>query len=71
MSSNDNNTKNNTVGHGMGIGMGIGIGIGQPSTAIEIPCCLCGTLILPNAANQCGACLAQQFDLKVSDFEIS
>lgn len=38
--------------------------IGQPSTAIEIPCCLCGTMILPNAANQCGACLAQQFDLK-------
>mmetsp|Transcript_26382 Transcript_26382/g.32533 ORF Transcript_26382/g.32533 Transcript_26382/m.32533 type:complete len:121 (-) Transcript_26382:1396-1758(-) len=37
---------------------------GQPGTAIEIPCCLCGTFILPNAANQCGACLAQQFDLK-------
>jgi len=30
----------------------------------NIPCCLCGTLIYPNAANQCGACLAQQFDLK-------
>jgi len=29
-----------------------------------IPCCLCGVQIYPNAANQCGACLAQQFDLK-------
>mmetsp|Transcript_5364 Transcript_5364/g.7967 ORF Transcript_5364/g.7967 Transcript_5364/m.7967 type:complete len:594 (+) Transcript_5364:95-1876(+) len=37
---------------------------GQARTAIEIPCCLCGVLILPNSANQCGACLAQQFDLK-------
>jgi len=37
---------------------------GAPLTAIQIPCCLCGTMILPNAANQCGACLAQQFDLK-------
>lgn len=34
------------------------------STAIEIPCCLCGTMILPNNANQCSACLAQEFDLK-------
>lgn len=33
-------------------------------TAIEIPCCLCGTMILPNNANQCSACLAQEFDLK-------
>lgn len=32
--------------------------------AIEIPCCLCGTMILPNAANQCTACLAQEVDLK-------
>mmetsp|Transcript_38507 Transcript_38507/g.57723 ORF Transcript_38507/g.57723 Transcript_38507/m.57723 type:complete len:656 (-) Transcript_38507:293-2260(-) len=32
--------------------------------AIQIPCCLCGTMIHPNAANQCGSCLAQQFDLK-------
>ena len=38
---------------------------GSSMTAIEIPCCLCGTMILPNSANQCGACLAQQFDLKV------
>lgn len=30
----------------------------------KIPCCLCGTMILPNAANQCTACLAQNFDLK-------
>jgi len=30
----------------------------------KIPCCLCGTLILPNAANQCASCLAQNFDLK-------
>lgn len=37
---------------------------GQPHTAIQIPCCLCGVSIYPNAANQCGACLAQQFDLK-------
>eukprot|EP00568_Trieres_chinensis_P004070 CAMPEP_0183294388 /NCGR_PEP_ID=MMETSP0160_2-20130417/2754_1 /TAXON_ID=2839 ORGANISM="Odontella Sinensis, Strain Grunow 1884" /NCGR_SAMPLE_ID=MMETSP0160_2 /ASSEMBLY_ACC=CAM_ASM_000250 /LENGTH=159 /DNA_ID=CAMNT_0025455709 /DNA_START=74 /DNA_END=549 /DNA_ORIENTATION=- len=34
------------------------------STANRIPCCLCGTMIYANAANQCGACLAQQFDLK-------
>ena len=39
---------------------------GSSMTAIQIPCCLCGTMILPNSANQCGACLAQQFDLKVS-----
>ena len=38
---------------------------GQPKTAIQIPCCLCGTQIIPNNANQCGSCLAQQFDLKV------
>lgn len=34
------------------------------STAIEIPCCICGTMILPNAANQCSTCLAQEVDLK-------
>jgi len=39
--------------------------VGQPTTAIQIPCCLCGTMIIPNSANQCGACLAQQFDLTV------
>jgi len=33
-------------------------------TAVKIPCCLCGTMILPNNANQCGTCLAQSFDLK-------
>lgn len=33
-------------------------------TATQIPCCLCGTLILPNAANQCPSCLAQEFDLQ-------
>ena len=38
---------------------------GQPRTIIQIPCCLCGTLINPNPANQCGACLAQMVDLKV------
>lgn len=32
-------------------------------TATQIPCCLCGTMILPNAANQCATCLAQEFDL--------
>jgi nonsense-mediated mRNA decay protein 3 len=32
--------------------------------AVEIPCCLCGTMILPNAANQCATCLAQEIDLK-------
>ncbi|CAJ1959503.1 unnamed protein product [Cylindrotheca closterium] len=32
--------------------------------AVKIPCCLCGTMILPNNANQCGTCLAQDFDLK-------
>ena len=36
---------------------------GQPSTTVQIPCCLCGTLIVPNAANQCTTCLASQFDL--------
>lgn len=30
----------------------------------KIPCCLCGTMILPNAANQCPSCHAQNFDLK-------
>lgn len=30
----------------------------------KIPCCLCGTMILPNNANQCPSCLAQNFDLK-------
>eukprot|EP00980_Cylindrotheca_fusiformis_P014692 scaffold4001_cov94-Cylindrotheca_fusiformis.AAC.10 len=33
-------------------------------TAMKIPCCLCGTLIFPNNANQCATCLAQNFDLK-------
>ncbi|VEU45070.1 unnamed protein product [Pseudo-nitzschia multistriata] len=30
----------------------------------RIPCCLCGTMIMPNKANQCSSCLAQNFDLK-------
>jgi len=33
-------------------------------SATQIPCCLCGVPIVPNAANQCGACLSQQFNLK-------
>ena len=33
-------------------------------TAAQIPCCLCGALIFPNEANQCAACLAQEFDLQ-------
>lgn len=33
-------------------------------TAAQIPCCLCGTLIFPNAANQCPSCLAQEFNLQ-------
>lgn len=32
-------------------------------TRATIPCCVCGTIIYPNAANQCEACLAQKFDL--------
>jgi len=32
--------------------------------AVEIPCCLCGTMILPNAANQCRTCLAQEVDVR-------
>ncbi|GAX25404.1 hypothetical protein FisN_5Lh504 [Fistulifera solaris] len=32
-------------------------------TSVQIPCCLCGTMILPNAANQCSTCLAQEFNL--------
>jgi nonsense-mediated mRNA decay protein 3 len=35
-----------------------------PLTAVQIPCCLCGVLTAPNAANQCASCLAQEFDLK-------
>ena len=34
------------------------------NTLMQIPCCLCGQMITPNAANQCSTCLAQQFDLK-------
>ena len=33
-------------------------------TATQIPCCLCGTLIFANAANQCPSCLAQAFNLQ-------
>ena len=33
------------------------------TAAVQIPCCLCGTLILPNAANKCSACLASQLDI--------
>jgi nonsense-mediated mRNA decay protein 3 len=33
-------------------------------TAVEIPCCVCGTMIFPNAANQCPSCLAQDFNLQ-------
>ena len=33
-------------------------------TAVQIPCCLCGVRIYPNAANQCSTCLAQQFNLQ-------
>lgn len=40
-----------------------GIGVQPVLTAVEIPCCVCGTLIAPNAANQCTTCLAQDFDL--------
>jgi nonsense-mediated mRNA decay protein 3 len=35
----------------------------QLTRRTTIPCCLCGTIIYPNAANQCEACLAQKFDL--------
>jgi len=37
---------------------------GIARTAVEIPCCLCGTMIYPNAANQCSTCLAQEFNLQ-------
>jgi nonsense-mediated mRNA decay protein 3 len=33
-------------------------------TATQIPCCLCGTTIYPNAANQCSTCLSQSFNLQ-------
>ena len=33
-------------------------------TAAELPCCLCGTKIIANAANQCSTCLAQQINLQ-------
>jgi nonsense-mediated mRNA decay protein 3 len=32
-------------------------------TSVQIPCCVCGGLIYPNAANQCGSCLAHDVDL--------
>jgi nonsense-mediated mRNA decay protein 3 len=32
-------------------------------TSVQIPCCVCGSLIYPNAANQCGSCLAHDVDL--------
>ncbi len=32
-------------------------------SSAKIPCCLCGMMILPNAAAQCSSCLASQFDL--------
>lgn len=32
--------------------------------AVQIQCCLCGTMIYPNGANQCSSCLAQQVDLR-------
>jgi nonsense-mediated mRNA decay protein 3 len=35
-----------------------------PLTPVTIPCCLCGTMILPNAANQCATCLAQHISLQ-------
>ena len=35
-----------------------------------IPCCLCGAMIFANNCNQCSTCLAQQFDLRVSDKNI-
>lgn len=35
-------------------------------TARKIPCCICGSLIFPNAANQCGSCLAQDYDLSTA-----
>ena len=33
-------------------------------TAVQIPCCICGTMIYPNAANQCTTCLSQNFNLQ-------
>ena len=33
-------------------------------TAAQIPCCICGTMIYPNAANQCTTCLSQDFNLQ-------
>jgi len=33
-------------------------------TTVEIPCCICGTMIQSNAVNQCSSCLAQQVDLR-------
>ncbi|GKY91466.1 hypothetical protein MPSEU_000118900 [Mayamaea pseudoterrestris] len=33
-------------------------------TSVQIPCCLCGSLIYPNAANQCSTCLSQSFNLQ-------
>ena len=36
----------------------------RTATAAQIPCCVCGTSILPNAANQCPSCLAQGLQLQ-------
>ena len=33
------------------------------SSGVTMLCCLCGTVISPNAAAQCDACLASTFDL--------
>lgn len=36
---------------------------GTPLTANQIPCCICGTMIFSNAANQCATCLSQDQNL--------
>lgn len=33
------------------------------ATQAAIPCCLCGTVIMPNAANMCANCIRSQVDI--------
>ena len=38
--------------------------LNQTGITAKIPCCLCGSLTIPNSAYQCAPCLASQFDLQ-------
>jgi len=60
-----NKNNNNTVNHRVVHALNSNLKMAMVGNAVnKIPCCLCGTMILPNNANQCPSCLAQNFDLK-------